>query len=114
MCGIAGIVERAATANAATLLASMLASQAHRGPEGTRMARHRGATFGHSRLAFVDLDAPRQPYRSNDDRLLISFNGEIYNHRVLREKAQASGLQIETPGEAALLAALCDAWPADG
>jgi asparagine synthase (glutamine-hydrolysing) len=48
--------------------------------------------LGHRRLAIIDLsDAGAQPMVSADGRLVVSFNGEIYNHRELRTRLEAKG-----------------------
>ena len=48
--------------------------------------------FGHRRLSIIDL-SPRgaQPMQTADGRLVITFNGEIYNYRALRKRLEAKG-----------------------
>ena len=91
MCGIAGIWPAHQTDSPA-ILSRMLASIAHRGPDGSGVADlGAGApVFGHRRLAIVDLsEAGRQPMDSASGRLTIVLNGEIYNHAALRQELQA-------------------------
>ena len=60
-----------------------------RGPNAQRYWRDEvsNLTFGHVRLSIVDLtEAGSQPMISSDGRYCIVLNGEIYNHKVLREK----------------------------
>jgi len=76
----------------------MVDSLQHRGPDGcgvglvaTPQSTDNGAAptvvFGHTRLAIIDLSAAgRQPMRSVDGALDITFNGEIYNFRQLRHE----------------------------
>lgn len=90
MCGIAGIVSQGGRGVDAAILAAMTAALHHRGPDdgGTRLVR-RGELevgLGHRRLSIIDLTAAgRQPMTNEDGTLWLSFNGEIYNFRELRE-----------------------------
>lgn len=94
MCGIAGIVGEAALDRG--LLAQMAGVLTHRGPDdqGIWVDDELGVAFVHRRLAIVDLSAAgRQPMLSSDGRLVITFNGEIYNHGEIRaelEQAEAA------------------------
>ncbi len=103
MCGITGIVFGPRHIQPAHTVARMLDLQEHRGPEGHSIDQVEEAIFGYCQLAFVDIGASQQPYRSADSRILLAFNGEIYNHRELRSRLAPS---FDTPGEAALLAEL--------
>jgi len=81
MCGIAGVLGRADTA----AVARMLDAQKHRGPDGRNTwASSEGYTVGHDRLAIIDVDGGAQPLASEDGRLWLVANGEIYNHTALR------------------------------
>ena len=84
MCGIAGIrlSEPAGLDLAEERLDRMLASLAHRGPDdaGVWSDRPAGVLLGHRRLAVIDISPlGHQPMVSEDGRLAIVFNGEIYN-----------------------------------
>lgn len=62
----------------------MCAEIVRRGPDDAGTAREGRVTFGNRRLAILDLSpAGHQPMRSATGRLLITFNGEIYNYRDL-------------------------------
>jgi len=65
----------------------------HRGPEdeGLWIDREDGVALGHRRLSIIDLTAAgHQPMNSAGGRYMIAFNGEIYNHLVLREKLESA------------------------
>jgi len=85
MCGIAGIVGREARPDDA-VLGRMLASIAHRGPDGEGVHAAGPALLGHKRLAIIDLETGQQPMCNEDGSLWITFNGEIYNYVELRQE----------------------------
>lgn len=71
----------------------------HRGPDGARAVRWSAPGCGglliHTRLAIVDLsDSGRQPMTDEHGRLLVAFNGEIYNHRELRRLCESRGHRL--------------------
>jgi asparagine synthase (glutamine-hydrolysing) len=72
----------------------MTATLGHRGPddEGYWLDPEAGVSFGHRRLAVVDLSANgRQPMVSRDGRYVLALNGEIYNHAALRTSLTRAG-----------------------
>ncbi len=82
MCGINGI-----TRHDEKTLEKMTAATAHRGPDATCFFHNEKISFGHNRLAVIDLSASaNQPMHSEDGRFTMLFNGEIYNYRELREE----------------------------
>ncbi len=103
MCGIAGVVQED-LATTGVRLHTMLSAMKHRGPDGAGIAIGRevrtAATLdevsssglegrvglGHVRLAIVGGMQGFQPFRSNDGRLVLLHNGEIYNHHELRSE----------------------------
>jgi asparagine synthase (glutamine-hydrolysing) len=94
MCGIAGFVG----SGSLDVLAKMTSRLAHRGPDGEGLwidQPHR-VFLGHRILAIVDLANGRQPMLTADGQLAITFNGEIYNHRQLRQELEAAGHQFQT------------------
>lgn len=87
MCGIAGIIgERANEAE----LQIMLKEQAHRGPDHTGFYLDKGfAAIGHNRLSIIDLSADaNEPFVDNSGRYYLTFNGEIYNYKELKEELE--------------------------
>jgi asparagine synthase (glutamine-hydrolysing) len=57
----------------------------------------------HSRLSIIDLETGGQPMTDVDDRLVIVFNGEIYNYVELRAKYEAQGAQFRTQSDTEVL-----------
>ena len=92
MCGIAGFLGDARSGSA--LLDRMARTIAHRGPDdsGIWLDAEAGIGFAHRRLSIVDLSPMgHQPMHSADDRFVISYNGEIYNHADLRRELDSLG-----------------------
>ncbi|MCM4161750.1 asparagine synthase (glutamine-hydrolyzing) [Antarcticibacterium flavum] len=85
MCGIAGIIGENATE---AELQIMLKKQAHRGPDHTGSYFDKGfAAIGHNRLSIIDLSAAaNEPFQDNSGRYYLTFNGEIYNYKELKEE----------------------------
>jgi asparagine synthase (glutamine-hydrolysing) len=97
MCGIAGILEFEPGARAdATALREMCHIMAHRGPDDDGFYTDGCAGIGMRRLSIVDLKTGHQPISNEDGTLWIVFNGEIYNHRALREQLIERGHQYRT------------------
>ncbi len=74
----------------------MISTIRHRGPddEGTYFGNH--VAMGHVRLSIIDLESGRQPMRSHDGSLVISYNGEIYNYKEIRKDLVRRGHQFST------------------
>ena len=90
MCGIAGIVNYKGTPVARPVLQAMTNAIAHRGPDGEGHWIEEGVGIGHRRLAIIDLSPlAHQPMLSQDNRYVLSYNGEIYNFRELRTELEA-------------------------
>lgn len=89
MCGIAGILRFKSDKDYSRQLQSMLNSIAHRGPdgEGTYIDKTAGVYLGHKRLAILDLsENGRQPMWVEERGVYITYNGEVYNFREIREE----------------------------
>lgn len=96
MCGIAGIflTQRQADPGKLSCVEQMTTSLYHRGPDGAGIwiDSTAGVAFGHRRLAIIDLsDEGFQPMHSQGERLVLTYNGEIYNHAELRQELEALG-----------------------
>jgi asparagine synthase (glutamine-hydrolysing) len=87
MCGLAGIIryDGGAPRQIDRVLA-MRDRQRHRGPDGDGLWHDDCAVLGHTRLALIDADNGAQPMPSADGRYVLVYNGEIYNHEVLRKE----------------------------
>ncbi|MEX0274140.1 MAG: asparagine synthase B [Flavobacteriaceae bacterium] len=69
----------------------------HRGPDWSGIFAADKAILAHERLAIVDPASGKQPLFSEDGKLVLAANGEIYNHRELRRQFESDGPNSETP-----------------
>ncbi len=100
MCGINGVTRRDRE-----LVERMNAATEHRGPDGIGVYENEHITFGHNRLAIIDLSAQgAQPMKSADGSLIITYNGELYNYRELRRELAGYPFKSETDTEVILAA----------
>ena len=96
----------------------MLKAIEHRGrdDEGTWISpaiddHGRQVCFGHRRLSIIDTSsAGHEPMFSHDGRLVLTFNGEIYNYRELREELAAKGHQFRTQTDIEVLLTAWQEW----
>src|SRR5688572_13303609 len=96
MCGICGIFSYAVDAPSVAheQLLAVREAMRRRGPdgEGLWIAPHGRTGLAHRRLSILDLsESGAQPMSTPDDRLRITFNGEIYNFRELRAELETRG-----------------------
>lgn len=120
MCGIAGILGELNDANRAALR-RMAAAMAHRGPDGEGVwesapdAAGLGCLLAHRRLSILDLsNAAAQPMVDAASGSALTFNGEIYNYRALRDALSAEGQRFHSTGDTEVLARLLAARGAAG
>ncbi len=119
MCGIAGLLDPNNTRDEESLrvLATAMADRLrHRGPDdgGAWVDAAAGVALGHRRLAIVDLSpAGHQPMISSCGRLVLAYNGELYNFADLRAELEAEGRQVEGGSDTRVLLEACAAWGAE-
>uniref|UniRef100_I2PYD1 asparagine synthase (glutamine-hydrolyzing) n=1 Tax=Desulfovibrio sp. U5L TaxID=596152 RepID=I2PYD1_9BACT len=116
MCGIAGFVwpNHASLPPEATRLewlSAMTGTLAHRGPDGEGLVLEGPAALGHRRLSIIDLAAGSQPMEDPTGRVVVTFNGEIYNYRELKARYAARGFRFRTNSDTEAILA---AWLLDG
>jgi asparagine synthase (glutamine-hydrolysing) len=111
MCGIAGIFayDHLALPVDVEELSAVRDAMAARGPDGADIwiSKDRRIGFAHRRLAIIDLSpAGAQPMASADGSLVITFNGEIYNYRELRQSLERDGYRFRSQSDTEVLLAL--------
>lgn len=99
MCGIAGIWNLKGEPVERRALARFRDALAHRGPDGAGewFDDETGLGLGHRRLAIIDLSpAGAQPMLSDDESLVVTYNGEVFNFVELREELSELGHRFRT------------------
>jgi asparagine synthase (glutamine-hydrolysing) len=92
MCGVAGIINFDKRPVSSVDLKKMTDAISHRGPDGEGHWIDENIGIGHRRLSIIDLShAGHQPMMSRDSQYILSYNGEIYNYRELRNELLAAG-----------------------
>src|ERR1051326_113527 len=99
MCGIAGFTGPRND----DLLARMVDAIRQRGPDGDGVFQAEGVSFGHTRLAIVDLAGGVQPMTRGNGRYTVTYNGEIYNYEALRARIERAGFAFESSSDTEIL-----------
>ncbi|MBK8977037.1 MAG: asparagine synthase (glutamine-hydrolyzing) [Planctomycetes bacterium] len=110
MCGIVGLCRIGDD----DLLLRMTGLLTHRGPDDEGVWSSGDVRFGHRRLSILDpTDAGHQPMRSDDGELCVTFNGEIYNFRQLRDELEHLGHRFHTRTDTEVLLHAYRQWGDD-
>jgi asparagine synthase (glutamine-hydrolysing) len=100
MCGIVGIFSFNKAQVDSETIRAMTDSIIHRGPDGEGVYLDRYVGLGHRRLSIIDLsDDGKQPMTSNDGKLSLSYNGEIYNYREIRKELKELGYSFNSKSD---------------
>src|SRR5271154_2959132 len=111
MCGISGWFDSRGKRPADVALVRRMNDRiAHRGPDGDGFHFADGIGFGHRRLAIIDLAGGHQPMFNEDGRVCITFNGEIYNFKALREELLARGHRFATHSDTEVIVHGWEEW----
>ncbi|HEX5670707.1 MAG TPA: asparagine synthetase B, partial [Sulfuricurvum sp.] len=103
MCGVFGIIGEYSSQKARTALGTL----GHRGRDNCGIVEKEGLFLAHQRLAITDThERSHQPMRHKE--LMLSFNGEIYNHRQLR--GELEGYDWQTHSDAEVILAAYERW----
>ncbi len=114
MCGIAGIFHPETPKPVDPMrVERMCDAMVHRGPDGSGVWTAPGIGLGHRRLSIIDLAGSPQPMHSAEGRVVISFNGEIYNYRELRHQLEREGARFNTTGDTEVILAAWQKWGPD-
>ena len=98
MCGINGILYLGKNKNSESQdsIRRMNEKIRHRGPDDSGIYEYQNKLLmGMTRLSIIDLQGGHQPMYSEDNNIVVTFNGEIYNHISLRKKLLNKGLRLK-------------------
>src|SRR3954453_1863974 len=113
MCGIAGFALAAGEA-VEPRAEALLERLRRRGPDGSWFATHAGHCLVQTRLAIVDLDpSVAYPMPNEDGDVWLLFNGEIYDHAVLRDELERLGHRFATRCDAEVVVHAWEQWGTD-
>ena len=112
MCGITCIFNIEGKANdLRSRIIRMTAALSHRGPDAWGTYIGKNIALGHARLSIIDLTTGDQPM--SDSELVISYNGEVYNHIELRDELQKLGVVFNTRSDTEVVMKAYQMWGKD-
>jgi asparagine synthase (glutamine-hydrolysing) len=112
MCGILGYLNHKGAVNRDTF-DRMLSTLSQRGPDGqgTIFLEHERIALGHRRLSIIDLsDTGNQPMTNEDGSIWLTFNGEIYNYKDLRQRLEQKGHILHSNSDSETLIHAYEEW----
>ena len=94
MCGIVGFIGEGSSED----LKKMVSTLDHRGPDGKGyfIDEKLKVFLGHTRLSIIDIKYGSQPMSDSNLGINLIFNGEIYNHKILRALLEKKGYKFYT------------------
>lgn len=110
MCGIIGLIYKEQASINPQVLNGMTGALAHRGPDGWGIEINHQIGLGHRRLSIIDLELGKQPLSNEDGKVWITFNGEIYNYRELRNQLQTQGHIFRTDSDTEVIVHAYEQW----
>ncbi|MFK5879320.1 MAG: asparagine synthase (glutamine-hydrolyzing) [Flavobacteriaceae bacterium] len=117
MCGINGIIyhQQINCNQLKSEIASMNDKIIHRGPDDDGVytfSDNKGysVAMGMRRLSIIDLNSGKQPIYSGDEQIVIVFNGEIYNYKVLKKELENEGIKFNTKSDTEVILKLYETY----
>ena len=111
MCGIVGMATAPGSKSpTAETLNRAVAALRHRGPDGSGVHLNGRIALGHTRLSIIDVEGGAQPLGNEDGSVQTIFNGEIWNHDVLRRTLEAAGHRFRTRCDTEVLVHGWEEW----
>ena len=111
MCGICGFTGKLDNRDEA--IRRMTEVITHRGPDSDGFFSDDTITMGFRRLSIIDLEAGHQPIYNEDRTLVLTFNGEIYNYKSIRQELIEKGHKFATEADSEVLVHGFEEWQED-
>lgn len=90
MCGILAVLGVSVASHATrSRIIELSRRLQHRGPDWSGLHQHESCYLAHQRLAIIDPTSGDQPLYNEDETIVVTVNGEIYNHKELKEKLKS-------------------------
>lgn len=103
VCGIFGYFDRQREQLQAARLAAMGAMLRHRGPDDQGIHTTQGVAIGNQRLSIIDIAGGHQPFVSDDGRIAVVQNGEIFNHQELARELRGTPYECRSHSDTEVL-----------
>lgn len=111
MCGISGIFDTTGKREIdRSMLLRMNDRQIHRGPDGSGYHFEPGLGFGHRRLSIIDLEGGVQPMFNEDESVVVTYNGEIYDFEQQMDELRAAGHTFRTRCDTEVIVHAWEEW----
>ena len=111
MCGITGIFDtRGRGEISRDLLSRMNETQFHRGPDEGGLHTEPGVGLAHRRLSIIDLSSGQQPLFNEDETVVVTYNGELYNFPELTAELKAHGHRFRTHCDTEVIVHAWEEW----
>ena len=108
MCGICGFTG--ALEQKEDVIRKMTEVITHRGPDSDGYYLDDGICMGFRRLSIIDLESGDQPITNEDETLVLTYNGEIYNYKELRKELEEAGHTFKTTSDSEVIIHAFEEW----
>lgn len=108
MCGIVGFINKEEKKE--KIIKKMADRIVHRGPDSEGFYIDENIALGHRRLAIIDINAGIQPMFNEDEKIVVIFNGEIYNYIELKAELKKKKHKFSTNSDTEVLVHGYEEW----
>jgi asparagine synthase (glutamine-hydrolysing) len=113
MCGIAGLLKFDGSSILPDEIKKMTNEMSHRGPDGEGYFVSQNIALGHRRLSIIDIETGKQPMTNEDKSIWITYNGELYNYKILKEELEQKNHIFTTKSDTEVIVHAYEEWGSD-